>query len=81
MASVEAINAIITGDLLSLSEQELVDCDTSNNGCDGGIMQRAFVYVIRNGGIDTEENYPYKAYNDTCNPNRVRDDFLIEHIK
>ncbi|KAI5656734.1 hypothetical protein M9H77_25527 [Catharanthus roseus] len=70
VASVEAINAIITGDLLSLSEQELVDCDTSNNGCDGGIMQRAFVYVIRNGGIDTEENYPYKAYNDTCNPNR-----------
>ncbi|KAI5660663.1 hypothetical protein M9H77_19986 [Catharanthus roseus] len=70
VASLEAINAIVTGDLVSLSEQELVDCDTSNHGCSGGNMEDAFKYVIKNGGIDTEKDYPYKAQAGTCDLNK-----------
>ncbi|XP_020232327.1 low-temperature-induced cysteine proteinase [Cajanus cajan] len=65
--AMEGINAIVTGDLISLSEQELVDCDSTNDGCDGGYMDYAFEWVINNGGIDTESDYPYTGVDGTCN--------------
>lgn len=65
--AIEGINAISTGDLISLSEQELVDCDSTNDGCEGGYMDYAFEWVIENGGIDTEANYPYTGEDGTCN--------------
>ncbi|KAH7682107.1 Actinidain protein [Dioscorea alata] len=65
--AMEGINAIATGDLISLSEQELVDCDTTNDGCDGGYMDYAFEWVIKNGGIDTERDYPYTGQDGSCN--------------
>lgn len=72
IAAVESINQIVTGELISLSEQELMDCDTSYNaGCDGGLMDDAFEFIISNGGIDTDEDYPYKARNDSCDANKV----------
>ncbi|CAL9071108.1 unnamed protein product [Musa textilis] len=68
IAAVEGINKIVTGDLMRLSEQELVDCDTAYNlGCNGGIGDYAFAFIIGNGGIDTEEDYPYKGHEDKCN--------------
>ena len=58
--AVEGVNAIVTGKLQSLSEQELVDCDTTrDHGCHGGLMDFAFDFIIRNGGIDTEDDYNY----------------------
>ncbi|XP_062003528.1 cysteine proteinase mucunain-like [Rosa rugosa] len=67
VAAVEGINMITTGELVSLSEQELVDCDrTYNAGCNGGLMDYAFEFIIKNGGMDTESDYPYKAVNQQC---------------
>ncbi|KAK1280802.1 Cysteine proteinase RD21a [Acorus gramineus] len=65
--AMEGINAICTGDLINLSEQELIDCDTTNEGCDGGYMDYAFEWVINNGGIDSESDYPYTGLDGVCN--------------
>lgn len=71
VGAVEGINQIVTGDLVTLSEQELVDCDNDyNQGCNGGLMDYAFEFITKNGGIDTEEDYPYTARDGTCDQYR-----------
>lgn len=51
------------GELLSFSEQQLVSCDVGGGdaGCNGGWMDDAFTFVQKNGGLTTEDQYPYTS--------------------
>jgi len=73
--TMEAAHFGKTGELVSLSEQNLVDCATEypNAGCYGGYPGIGIKHVIDNGGIDTEESYPFMAENGVCHfdPNNV----------
>lgn len=63
--AVESRYAISTGQLNSLSEQELVDCGAEDheNGCQGGSMIYGFKYVVDHQGLSSESCYPYEAMN------------------
>jgi cathepsin L len=65
--AVEGTAAIATGSLVSLSEQQLVDCAGSfgNYGCDGGLMDAAFQYVQQSGQC-SEDEYPYTGQDGDC---------------
>ncbi|KAF2322848.1 hypothetical protein GH714_031351 [Hevea brasiliensis] len=66
--ALEGAHFLATGELVSLSEQQLVDCDhecdpeeagACDSGCNGGLMNSAFEYTLKAGGLMREEDYPY----------------------
>jgi len=66
-----------TGDLVSLSEQNLVDCDNIDSGCNGGLMENAFQWIMHNGGINSEEDYPYEGRDKSCRFDDNKDTYTI----
>merc|ERR1712087_213372 len=67
--AIECAYAIKTGTLQSLSEQQLVDCAGARYGCagcNGGQMTGAMQYAANEGGLCSEEEYPYTARDGTC---------------
>ena len=70
----ESAWAIKTGELLKLSEQNLVDCVNSCYGCNGGLMTNAYDYVIKyqDGYFMLEEDYRYSAVSGTCKFDRSK---------
>ena len=67
----EAALAKKTGNLVTLSEQNLVDCDNVDAGCNGGLMENAFAWIMKNGGINNDKVYPYEGRDRSC---RFKDD-------
>jgi C1A family cysteine protease len=66
--ALEAANAITNGQLYDLSEQQLVDCSgtTGNEGCNGGLMNNAYDYLISAGGSCQTKDYPYTGRDGQC---------------
>lgn len=64
--NVEGQYAIKHNKLLSLSEQELVDCDDLDDGCSGGLPDHAYRAIEKLGGLELEKDYPYEATDDKC---------------
>jgi cathepsin L len=65
--AVEGAVFVASGNLLSFSEQQLVDCSGSfgNQGCNGGWMDNAFKYAEKS-PLELETDYPYTARNGSC---------------
>ncbi|KAI3777465.1 hypothetical protein L1987_47265 [Smallanthus sonchifolius] len=73
--ALEGSHFLQTGELISLSEQQLVDCDhecdpaeynSCDSGCNGGLMNNAFEYILKAGGLQKEADYPYTGKDGTC---------------
>jgi len=70
--NVEGQQAITNGKLVSLSEQELVDCDKLDGGCGGGFMENAYKTLMDIGGLETESEYGYDGEDEACKFNRSK---------
>ncbi|XP_027091485.1 probable cysteine protease RD19C [Coffea arabica] len=73
--ALEGAHYLATRELVSLSEQQLVDCDhecdpaeynSCDSGCNGGLMNNAFEYILKSGGVEREQDYPYTGRDEKC---------------
>ena len=70
--NVEGQYKIKHGELLSFSEQELVDCDKLDNGCNGGLPENAYKAIKKIGGLELEDDYKYEGDDETCHFNKAK---------
>jgi KDEL-tailed cysteine endopeptidase len=71
IGALESVYSIKYNSLLNFSEQQLVDCDNFRNGgadygCNGGLMDNAFEWIAKNGGVCTDNEYPYVGKKQKC---------------
>ena len=72
--ALEGARFVKTGELVALSEQNLLDCDHVDLACNGGLMDNAFKFDEKSGGLCSEADYPYEAKRNTlCNPTNCTD--------
>merc|ERR1719473_332914 len=83
VANIEGVNFMKTKNLVSLSEQELVDCDkkTGNEGCSGGLPTNAFKDMIENKiGLELESDYPYQGADGKCLATAAKEKVFITNF-
>jgi cathepsin F len=74
VANIEGAGFVTNNKLVSLSEQELVDCDDVDQGCNGGLPSNAYKDMIKNKfGLETEKAYPYEARDGTCSKSKSKE--------
>jgi len=81
VANIEGAGFVENKKLLSLSEQELVDCDTKtgDEGCKGGLPSNAFKDMIQSKiGLEAESDYPYTASDGTCKATQSKEKAFIK---
>jgi len=64
--TLESVCFLAGNPLTKLSEQQTVDCDHNDDGCNGGYPYTAYEYMISAGGVETEADYPYTAEDGSC---------------
>ncbi|UYV63837.1 hypothetical protein LAZ67_2005786 [Cordylochernes scorpioides] len=67
-----------TGQLISLSVQQLIDCDKHDKGCHGGLMDSAYDYIKEAGGIESSDDYSYWSMHLWCRHKKRLD---VAHVK
>lgn len=74
VAAIEGLTKLTTGHLISLSEQQLIDCDTQgfSHGCKYGFMDDAFNFIHRHRGLSSEQDYPYRGSEHTCEADTIK---------
>jgi cathepsin F len=72
--NLEGQNKIVNKKLISLSEQQIVDCDTAgeDKGCQGGLMDNAFQYIQSEGGLQLEDDYKYTGKDGKCKVDKTK---------
>ena len=74
IANIEGLYYTKYGKNKEFSEQMIVDCDTEDSGCNGGLMELTFDWIQSNGGIMSMADYPYKGRKQTCKSDKTKYD-------
>ena len=72
VANLEGLYYKNKGVMKTFSEQMLVDCDTTDSACNGGLMEYAFDWLKSNGGIMLDKDYAYKGVKSTCKSDKSK---------
>jgi len=72
IGALEGRHFIQNNETVILSEQDLVDCDTVDSGCNGGLMGNAYDFIIKNNGVESSKDYPYTARDGKCKDNKKK---------
>ena len=68
----EALYYLKYGEHKTFSEQQLVDCDTYDEGCNGGEFLPAYKWIKENGGLQSDTDYPYQARGQACSQDKTK---------